>query len=144
MTSRTSRSRKAGYTLAELLVVMVILGLLAAIATPLIFNLLGGAKHQSARTQVSNFATGLSYYRLAVGQFPDTTQGLQALISQPAGVTGWNGPYLDAQNGIPLDPWDRPYEYQVISPQEVIVRSLGADGQEGGEGEDADIVRTVQ
>lgn len=144
MTRKTSPRRQAGYTLAELLVVMVILGLLAAIATPLIFNLLGGARHQSAQTQVSNFATGLSYYRLAVGQFPDTSQGLQALVSQPSGATGWNGPYLDVQNGIPLDPWDRPYEYQVISPNEVVVRSLGADGQEGGEGENADIVRTVQ
>ena len=79
--------RKAGYTLAELLVVMVILGLLAAIATPIVLNQLGGARHQTAQTQVENFATALSYYRLNVGQFPDASQGLSALVSQPSGAT---------------------------------------------------------
>ncbi|HAQ35285.1 MAG: type II secretion system protein GspG [Maricaulis sp.] len=135
---------KSGYTLAELLVVMVILALLAAIATPLVLNQLNNARHQSAATQVENFATALSYYRLGVGRFPDASQGLQALITQPSGTTGWSGPYLDANRGIPDDPWDRPYIYEVVGPGQVVIRTLGRDGQEGGDGEDADIVRTVQ
>jgi general secretion pathway protein G len=138
------RSRKSGYTLAELLVVMVILALLAAIATPIVLNQLGGARHDAAETQVDNFATALSYYRLNVGQFPDASQGLSALVSQPSGATGWNGPYLNAQNGVPNDPWGNAFIYEVVGPGQVVIRSLGADGQEGGEGQDADIVRTVQ
>lgn len=138
------RSRKSGYTLAELLVVMVILALLAAIATPIVLNQLGGARHDAAETQVDNFATALSYYRLNVGQFPDASQGLSALVAQPSGATGWNGPYLNAQNGVPNDPWGNAFIYEVIGPGQVVIRSLGADGQEGGEGQDADIVRTVQ
>lgn len=144
MEQARSERRKAGYTLAELLVVMVILGLLAAIATPIVLNQLGGARHQTAQTQVENFATALSYYRLNVGQFPDASQGLGALVSQPSGATGWNGPYLDAQNGVPTDPWGEPFIYEVVGPGQVVVRSLGRDKQEGGEGQDADIVRTVQ
>lgn len=138
------RNRKSGYTLAELLVVMVILALLTAIATPLVLNQLGGARHDAAETQVDNFATALSYYRLNVGQFPDASQGLGALVTQPSGATGWNGPYLSAQNGVPSDPWGNAFIYEVVNPNQVVIRSLGADGQEGGEGENADIVRTVQ
>ena len=135
---------KAGFTLTELLVVMVILGLLIAIAAPMVFNQLGGAKHRTAETQVENFATALSYYRLNTGSFPDASQGLQALISQPSGASGWNGPYIDAQNGVPDDPWGNPFSYEVTGPGQVTIRSLGRDGQEGGDGEDADIVRTIQ
>ncbi|MEN0653533.1 MULTISPECIES: type II secretion system major pseudopilin GspG [Hyphobacterium] len=144
MDQTTDRSRRAGYTLAELLVVMVILGLLAAIATPIVLNQLGSARHQTAQTQVENFATALSYYRLNVGQFPDASQGLSALVSQPAGAAGWNGPYLDARNGVPTDPWGEAFIYEVVGPGQVVIRSLGRDKQEGGEGQDADIVRTVQ
>lgn len=144
LTKTAPDRRKAGYTLTELLVVMVILGLLIALVAPAIFNQLGGAKHRTAETQVENFATALSYYRLNVGSFPDASQGLQALVTQPSGATGWNGPYLEGGREVPTDPWGNAFVYEVAGPGQVVIRSLGRDGQEGGDGEDADIVRTVQ
>lgn len=128
-----------GFTLLELLAVLVILGLLAAFAAPRVLNLLGGAKNSAAETQISNLGTVLDLYRLEVGHYPSTEEGLDALLEQPPGVEAWNGPYLSKSNAL-IDPWQRPYEYR--SPGEhgdYDLYSLGADGAEGGDDEDADI-----
>tara|TARA_R110002073_G_scaffold18859_8_gene69660 strand:+ start:5302 stop:5757 length:456 start_codon:yes stop_codon:yes gene_type:complete len=142
--SNRRTSKKAGYTLTELLVVMVILGLLAAFVGPMLFSQIGGAKSRSAETQIASFATSLNFYRLDVGSLPDASIGLEALVRQPSGVSGWNGPYLNSDEGIPLDPWDEPYIYQLVGPGHAVIRSLGRDKREGGEGEDADISRDIR
>lgn len=150
MTQNTTRNlprsdrHKAGYTLTELIIVMVILGLLAAIVGPMLFSQLGRANSRTAETQISSFASALGYYRLDVGSYPDASAGLEALVQAPSGATGWSGPYLNAENSIPLDPWGQPYIYELVSPGHAVIRTLGADEREGGEGEDADISRNVR
>lgn len=136
---RRQKNADAGFTLAELLVVLVILALLAAIVAPrLIGGVLGGAKSRAAETQVANFAATLDIFRLAVGRYPTNEEGLEALITRPADATGWTGPYLNKQR-IPMDPWGNPYKYENLGAS-VRVSSLGADNATGGEGEDADII----
>lgn len=142
---RSRRSRhKAGYTLTELIIVMVILGLLAAIVGPMLFSQLGRANSRTAETQIASFATSLGFYRLDVGRYPDSGTGLDALVQAPAGATGWSGPYLNAENGVPLDPWGEPYIYELVAPGHAVIRTLGRDKREGGEGEDADISRDIR
>ena len=136
--------RQRGFTLMELLVVLAILGLLMSLVGPRVLNQLGGAKSKTAGIQVRDLEQSLEMYKLDVGRFPSNEEGLSALVTKPGSATGWNGPYLDAQNGVPTDPWGEPFIYEVVSPAQVVVRSLGRDKQEGGEGQDADIVRTVQ
>tara|TARA_R110002073_G_scaffold90098_1_gene212929 strand:+ start:695 stop:1144 length:450 start_codon:yes stop_codon:yes gene_type:complete len=138
------RKRKAGYTLTELLVVMVILGLLIALVAPALFNRIGGARSQTAETQIASLATSIGFYRLDVGSLPNGSAGLDALVTAPSGATGWAGPYLDGNQGVPLDPWGEPYIYEYIGPGHAIIRTLGRDGSEGGEGEDADISREIR
>ena len=133
------RNRERGFTLIELLIVMVILGLLAALVGPRMFGKVGKSKQKAAKAQISLFETALDTYRLDVGKYPTTDQGLEALRTQPDGVENWDGPYLAKE--IPLDPWGHPYEYR--SPGEhgdFDVISYGADGSQGGEGDDMDIV----
>jgi general secretion pathway protein G len=133
--------REAGFTMLELLVVLVILGLLAALAGPRVLNYLAGAKSDAARIQIERLAGTLDLYRLEVGQYPNQEQGLRALVEAPAGAQRWNGPYLTKSDGI-MDPWGRPYAYRTPgrngAPFEIY--SLGADGREGGDGEDRDVV----
>lgn len=132
------RSEK-GFTLIEMLIVMVILGLLAALVGPRMFGKVGASKQKSAKAQISMFETALDTYRLDVGRFPTTEQGLESLRIKPDGVENWDGPYLPKE--VPLDPWGRPYEYR--SPGEhgdYDILSYGLDGNPGGEDEDADIV----
>ena len=134
-----SRKREKGFTLIELLIVMVILGLLAALVGPRMFGKVGKSKQKAAKAQIALFETALDTYRLDVGKYPATDQGLEALRSAQDGAERWDGPYLSKK--IPLDPWGHPYEYR--SPGEhgdFDVISLGADGSQGGEGEDEDIV----
>jgi len=134
-----SKKREKGFTLIELLIVMVILGLLAALVGPRMFGKVGKSKQKAAKAQISLFETALDTYRLDVGKYPTTDQGLEALRNQPDGAERWDGPYLAKR--IPLDPWGHPFEYR--SPGEngdFDVISLGADGGQGGEGEDEDIV----
>ena len=133
------RRGTAGFTLLELLVVLVILGLLAALAGPQIVGYLGGARSETARLQIDGFGTALNLFWLDVGEYPSTEQGLQALIEAPDGVERWNGPYL-ASGALPVDPWGNAYVYR--SPGEETAYelvSLGADGRPGGEDEDRDI-----
>lgn len=134
-----NRHGEKGFTLIEMLIVMVILGLLAALVGPRMFGKVGKSKQKAAKAQIALFETALDTYRLDTSRYPTTDQGLQALRVKPSGVERWDGPYLPKD--IPLDPWGHSYKYQ--SPGEhgdYDIISLGADGAEGGEGEDADVV----
>lgn len=129
---------KNGFTLIELLIVMVILGLLAAIVAPKLVGHTGKAEQKAAKSQISMFETALDTYRLDVGKYPTTQQGLEALWKKPEGVARWNGPYLKKE--VPLDPWGNPYIYKSPGDHgDYDIMSLGADGKIGGEGEGTDI-----
>jgi len=129
-----------GFTLIELIVVILILGLLAGLVVPRLFKHATQAKITVAKAQIAAFQTALGAYKLDTGNFPTTDQGLEALRTQPAGVMNWNGPYLPKE--IPLDPWNRPYVYKFPGEHgdEPDIISYGADGVPGGEGENADIL----
>jgi len=131
--------RQHGFTLLELLVVIVIIGLLAAYVGPKYFAQLGKSEVTIARAQIESFEKSLDTYRLDVGRYPTTEEGLGALMAAPASATAkWNGPYL--KKGIPPDPWGHPYVYRAPgSKGEYEIVSTGKDGQPGGAGEDADI-----
>ena len=136
-----SRNRNRGFTLIEIMVVMVILGLLVAIVAPNIMGRSDQAKVTVAETQLSNIANALDLYRLDNSHYPSTQQGLEALVNRPSGTPEPNnwGPE-SYMNSIPEDPWGNDYQY--ISPGTegpYDLYSFGADGQEGGEGNDADI-----
>lgn len=132
-------ARARGFTLLELLVVMVIIGLLAGIVAPQYFAQLGKSNAKVARAQIESLGQALDQYRLDVGQYPTTEQGLGSLRKQPQQLARWQGPYL--KRDVPLDPWGRPYLYQAPGAHgEYDLVSLGADGQAGGEGESADVV----
>jgi general secretion pathway protein G len=134
-----SRRRQAGFTLIELLVVLVILGLLAALAGPRVIGYLGGAKADTARLQVENFKSALDLYRLDVGGYPTTQQGLGALVRNPGNVPGWKGPYIDSAN-LPVDPWGNTYLYRAPGEHGPYdLNSLGSDKAPGGSGEAADV-----
>lgn len=126
-----------GFSLIELLIVVLILGLLASLVAPNMFKKLGKAKSKTAKVQIEMLGTSLDSYRLDTGKYPSSDQGLEALREDP-GVDNWDGPYL--QKDIPDDPWGNPYLYKHPGDKaEYDLYSLGADGQEGGEGEDADV-----
>jgi general secretion pathway protein G len=127
-----------GFTLIELLVVMVILGLLVGLIGLNVFKHVGESKQKAAKVQISMFGDVLDSFRLSVGRYPSTAEGLEALFKNP-GINGWDGPYL--QKDVPLDPWGRPYIYKCPGDHgDYDLESLGADGQEGGTGENADVV----
>lgn len=131
--------RQGGFTLIELLIVLAILGLLAAIAVPQVMKYLSRAKTQTAQLQVKQLGSVLDLYRLEVGHYPTDQEGLKALVEKPPGVELWNGPYLKNREAL-TDPWGRPYGYKSPGQHgEYDLYSLGADGQEGGEGEDKDV-----
>jgi general secretion pathway protein G len=137
--SSPHRKSDAGFTLLELLVVMVIIGLLAGIVAPQYFAQLGKSNAKVAKAQIESFSQALDQYRLDVGRYPNTEQGLVALRVAPAGVGKWQGPYL--KRDIPADPWGNPYQYQAPGTHgEFDLQSFGSDGQPGGEGEAADVV----
>ncbi len=131
--------RAAGFTLLELLVVIVIIGLLAAYVGPKYFAQLGKSEVTIAKAQIEAFEKSLDTYRLDVGRYPSTEEGLAALITAPATAGAkWNGPYL--KKGVPPDPWGHPYQYKSPGTKgEFEIISLGRDGQPNGTGEDADI-----
>jgi general secretion pathway protein G len=130
--------RQGGFTLIELLVVLVILTLLAGLVGPRVMNQLGGAKSKTAALQIADLEKSLELYKLDVGRYPTTAEGLDALSNKPASANGWNGPYV--KGAVPNDPWGKPYTF--TSPAAnggVDISSLGADGVAGGTGENADI-----
>ncbi len=135
---RTKRNER-GITLIELLVVVTIIGLFAALVAPRLWNKVSAAKTTVARQQINDFETALGAYKLDTGRFPTTDQGLQALRVKPQGIERWDGPYLPKD--IPMDPWGRAYIYKYPGDHgdEPDIMSYGADGKDGGEGEDADI-----
>lgn len=127
-----------GFTLLELLVVMVIIGLLAGIVAPQYFNQLGKSNAKVAKAQIESFGQALDQYRLDLGQYPSTEQGLAALRQAPPNAARWQGPYLKRE--IPNDPWQRPYQYRAPGTHgDYDLLSLGSDGQPGGDGEAADV-----
>jgi len=137
--NRSNRSLMRGFTLLELLVVMVIIGLLAGLVAPRYFAQVGKSQVKVAKAQIDSLEKALDQYRLDVGHYPSTEEGLQALVAAPSSEANWAGPYL--RKGIPADPWGRPYVYtQPGTHGEYDLLSYGKDGREGGTGEDADIV----
>lgn len=138
---RRSWAAAAGFTLVELLVVLAILTLLAGLVGPRVLGQLGGAKSKTAAVQIADIEKAMELYKLDVGRFPTTEEGLEALAKRPPTVTsGWSGPYL--KGAVPADPWGKPYRYQLAPNGAVEIISLGADGAAGGEGENADIRNT--
>ena len=123
----------------ELLVVLVILGLIAAFATPQLIKFLGSAKTDAAHIQIERLSGVLDLYRLEVGRYPTTGEGVQTLMEQPPGAERWNGPYLKKAEAR-TEPWGRPYIYQSPGEHgEFDLSTLGADGSDGGDGEDQDL-----
>ena len=138
--SLTCRRRERGFTLVELLVVLVILGLIAAFAAPQVIKYLGSAKTDAASIQIERLSGILELYRLEVGRYPSTEEGLQVLIERPIDAEDWNGPYLKKADAL-KDPWGQAYLYRhpgVLG--EFDLYSLGADASDGGEGEDQDVM----
>ena len=137
--SRLQRPKK-GFSLIELMIVLVMLGLIAGIVGPQAMKYLGKGKTQSAKVQIENISAALDMYRLEVGSYPTTAEGLKALVAAPSGARGWNGPYLK-KGDVPKDPWNNEYQYKRPGsnnhPYDLF--SMGANGTVGGEGEDADI-----
>jgi general secretion pathway protein G len=128
-----------GFSLIELLVVIIILGLVAGLVGPRLFGRVGQSKQGIAKAQIELFGAALDQYRLDVGSYPAGASGLQALVQNP-NAPSWNGPYLK-KNVVPLDPWGRPYQYKCCPGDhgDYDIWSLGADGAPGGEGENADV-----
>jgi general secretion pathway protein G len=129
-----------GFTLLEIIVVVVIIGILAAIVVPQFMDRPGEARITRARQDIQGIVTALNLYKLDNFAYPSATQGLQALVTRPSGqpeAPNWKGPYL---NQMPKDPWGRPYQYQMPGQRGAVdVYSFGADGRAGGEGEAADV-----
>ena len=127
-----------GFTLLELLVVMVIIGLLAAYVGPRYFAQIGKSQRKTAMAQIDALGKALDQYRLDVGHYPSTSQGLAALFTRPAGESKWEGPYLKKK--VPPDPWGKPYVYKMPGEHgDYDLLTYGKDGQPGGTGEAADI-----
>jgi general secretion pathway protein G len=145
ITTRSLRAAAArirgqrGFSLIELLVVIIILGLIAGLVGPRLFGRVGQSKQATAKAQIELFGAALDQYRLDVGSYPSTAIGLEALVRNP-NVPNWNGPYLKKE-AVPNDPWGKPYQYKCCPGDhgEYDIVSYGFDGVPGGEGESADV-----
>ena len=137
---RAAKNRdEAGFTLVELLVVLVILVLLAGVIGPRVIGYLGASRTKTAKVQVEGIVTSLELFHIDVGRYPTSTEGLAALVGSPQGIAGWHGPYF-SKNAVPLDPWGRPYRYEAPGKKgEFDLFTFGRDDKEGGVDEDADI-----
>jgi general secretion pathway protein G len=132
------RKRETGITLIELLVVMVIIAMFATIVGQRLFRNVEKARQTTAKAQINEFETVLDAFRLDVGRYPTNDEGLPALRARPGSLERWDGPYL--KKDVPMDPWQRPYLYRFPGQHgDYDLYSLGADGQEGGTGENADV-----
>lgn len=133
------RVRSRGFTLLELLVIMVIIGLLASYVAPRFFDQIGKSEIKATRAQLDAFDKALGTYRIDTGHYPSTEQGLMALIERPSDEAKWGGPYLT--KALPVDPWGHPYVYAQPGGggHDYDLTSYGKDGQRGGEGENADL-----
>ncbi len=136
---RQTKKVERGYSLLELLVVLAILGLIIAIAAPRLIGYFEASKAKTAKIQISNLSTAMDLYYLSNSSYPTEAQGLKALVERPEGAPAWDGPYLNRADGI-IDPWGRPYLYKQPGVHgKFDISSLGADGKDGGSGEDADL-----
>ena len=144
-TFNSQRRGQPGFTLMELLVVLAILGLLMALVGPNVLRQLGAYRRHSqgdgrlaAGIQIKDLEQAAEMYKLDVGRYPSTQEGLEALVNKPSNATGWNGPYL--KSDVPLDPWNREYNYKYPGEKgEIDIFTYGANGAPGGDGEDADV-----
>lgn len=137
MRKRFNISGSGGFTLVELLVVMVIIGLLATLVAPGLIKQLGKSQQSAAKSQVASLETGLDKFRLDTGRYPTTQEGLEALVTDP-GVDNWDGPYV--KRSLLKDPWGRPYHYEHPGTHgDIDIYSYGRDGNPGGEKEDKDV-----
>jgi general secretion pathway protein G len=129
---------EAGFTLIELLIVVIILGVLAGLVGPRLFGRVGQSRQAAARVQIELLGAALDQFKLDVGRYPSSQEGLQALQQSPGNAPGWEGPYLKKE--VPRDPWGSPYQYRSPGEHgEYDVVSLGSDGAPGGDGEAADV-----
>jgi general secretion pathway protein G len=133
------RGAQSGYSLLELLIVLAILGLIVSIAAPRVIGYFEASKAKAAKIQIQSIVAALDLYKLSNSAYPSEQLGLKALVTRPEGLDTWEGPYLNRAEGI-NDPWGRPYLYKAPGLHgPVDVSSLGADGKEGGTGEDSDL-----
>ena len=129
-----------GFTLVELLVVLAIIGLIAAVATPQVLRYLDTAKVDTTKTQIKNLANALELYYIDTGNYPSTEEGLAALSSRPANARTWNGPYIK-NGGVFADAWNTAYQYRSPADDKPFeIQSIGRDRKAGGSGQDADLV----
>lgn len=139
MTSKNNMKRPNGFTLLELLVVLAILGLLYAIVGPQVIKYLSSSKSETAQVQVKNIDAAMKLLRLDAGRYPSNEEGLNALVTQPAQMPNWRGPYLPNASGL-TDPWQNPYRYTNPGKHgEIDIYTLGSDNAEGGSGEAKDL-----
>jgi general secretion pathway protein G len=137
--SHQSGRRTRGFTLIEIVIVLVLLGGIMALVGPKIFNLFGRANSEQAKIKMTQIESAMDLYKLDLGRYPTAAEGLAALTAAPTGATTWNGPYLKDSKML-KDPWNHDFLY-TVSGSKYELKSLGADGKEGGSGEDADIVK---